>query len=207
MNLKKLDEYAEKYGNIPNDLNERFSYLLSVLNLKNKDIQKIKSSIKRIQNIKYNTITFIFYFTPQATPRPRYSRFSKVFYVKNILDYNTIFKEFIDSCEDIDFKISTPCEFLTKTYFPTPAQMSKTDRILAELELINNISKPDWDNLGKTYSDMVQKHLILDDALIYDGRVIKAYSIKPRIEITIRYMDEFDSAYNMKKVLKWKVSE
>ena len=43
----------------------------------------------------------------------------------------------------------------------------RVDSILAELGLIKNISKPDGDNLLKSYSDMVQKHIIVDDALFY----------------------------------------
>lgn len=207
MSNKKITEYENKYGSIPKSFNERFLYLIQSLKLKDNDVSKLKKSIKRILSIKKKEITFIFYFTPQATPRPRYSRFSKVFYVKNALNYNDIFGQFIDSCSDINFKIITPCEFECKTFAPIPDQMSKNDKLLAELSLITNISKPDWDNLGKTYSDMVQKHLILDDSLIYKGIVEKHYSVKPRIEIRIKYLNEFDSKYNERKVKGWSVYE
>lgn len=203
MSNKKIQEYQNKYGDIPKKFNERFLYLINKLQLKDNDLSKLKNSIKRIQSIKYNEITFIFYFIPQATPRPRYSRFSKVFYIKNAMNYNQVFGEFIDGCDDINFKIITPCEFECKTFAPIPEQMNKIDKILAELSLIQNISKPDWDNLGKTYSDMVQKHLILDDSLIFKGSVEKLYSSKPRIEIKIRYMNDFDSKYNERKVRNW----
>ena len=201
---KKVIEYEEKYGNIPKDFHERFIYLLSTLNLKIKDIDKIKQGIKRILGIRYEEISFSFYFFPQATPRPRYSRFSKVFYVKNMLNYNELFGEFVESCEDIDFKITTPAELICKTYSPIPSSMNRIDSILAELGLIKNISKPDGDNLLKSYSDMVQKHIIVDDALFYKMHIEKLYSFKPRIEITIRYMVDYDSEYNKKKIKKYK---
>jgi len=102
---KKITEYFNKYGQIPSDYFERFNYLITELNLKIKDIDKIKDSIKRILNIQTRELSFVFYFIPQATPRTRYSRFTKSFYVKNALDYNAVFKDFIDSCEDINFKI------------------------------------------------------------------------------------------------------
>jgi Holliday junction resolvase RusA-like endonuclease len=207
MSNKKIEEYETKYGNIPKLFNERFLYLMQILNIKESDIIKLRKSIKRITSIKHKELRFIFYFTPQATPRPRYSRFSKVFYVKNALNYNEIFGKFIESCEDINFKIITPCTFECKTFAPIPEQMSKNDKMLAELSLLANISKPDWDNLGKTYSDMVQKHLILDDSLIYKGTVEKAYSIKPRIEITIKYLNDFDCKYNERKVKNWSVNK
>ena len=201
---KKLTEYFSKYGDIPNEYFERFAYLISTLNIKMKDIDKIKKSIKRILGIKYEEISFVFYFYPQATPRPRYSRFTKSFYVKNALDYNSIFKEFMESCEDINFKITTPCELYCKTYSPIPSNMNKTDSILAELGLIKHVSKPDADNLLKSYSDMIQRNIIIDDALFYKMDIEKLYSFKPRIEITIRFMTEYDSNYTQKKIEKYK---
>lgn len=204
---KKLIEYETKYGNIPKDFYERFSYIISQMNLKIKDIEKIKKSIKRILGIKYEELSFVFYFFPQATPRPRYSRFSKVFYVKNMLNYNEIFKEFIDSCDDINFKIATPCELICKTYAPIPSSMNKIEKILAELGLIKNISKPDCDNLLKSYSDMIQKTLIVDDAIFYKMTLEKSYSFKPRIEITIRFMTEYDSKFNQEKLEKYNIDK
>ena len=78
--------------------------------------------------------------------------------------------------------------------------MNKAEKILAELGLLCPISKPDWDNLGKAYSDMVQQALIMDDALIFSAESIKRYSIKPRVEIEISYMMDFDCEYNRKKI-------
>ena len=203
MKNKKITEYIEKYNEIPYNLSDRILYLFETLNITLKDIRKIKDNISLNLSNKYKEINFIFYFFPQATPRPRYSRFSKVFYVKNILDYNKLFKEIIESCEDIDFIIDTPCEFYCHTYFPTP-KMNKVETVLSELDLIHNISKPDWDNIGKTYSDMIQKHLLIDDSIIYKGVSEKHYSIKPRIEITVRYLVNHDSKYNKNKISKWK---
>lgn len=201
---KKLLEYENKYGNVPNDYYERFSYIISKMNLKIKDIDKIKKSIKRVLGIRYEELSFVFYFFPQATPRPRYSRFTKMFYIKNMMNYNEIFKEFIDSCDDINFKIITPCELICKTYSPIPSGMNRVESILAELGLIRNVSKPDADNLLKTYSDMIQKHLVVDDALFYKMSLEKFYSFKPRIEITIRFMTDYDSKFNNKKIQNFK---
>ena len=204
---KKIKEYISKYSNIPDILQDRLIYLLDKINIKIKDIDKIKNKIIENRNINIKELNFIFYFFPQATPRPRYSKFTKVFYVKNLLNYNELFKQVIDECDDIDFIIDTPCEFYCKTYFPIPNQMNKSEQILAELGLIHNLSKPDFDNLAKTYSDMIQKHLLIDDSIIYKGTSEKAYSCKPRIEITIRYLENHDSLYNKRKTEKWKRKE
>ena len=80
--------------------------------------------------------------------------------------------------------------------------MTKSEQILAEMGLIRPISKPDWDNLGKSYSDMIQGVLIQDDSLIIEGVSRKFYSAKPRVEITIEYLKDFDSKFNENKIIK-----
>ena len=87
-----------------------------------------------------------------------------------------------------------------RCYIKTPSSFSKSDTIIAELGYIRPISKPDWDNLGKTYSDMLTDVLILDDAHIVDGRCSKYYSLHPRIEMDIKYQLEPDSKYNERKI-------
>ena len=47
---------------------------------------------------------------------------------------------------------------------------------------------------------MIQDYLIADDALIVKGTSEKFYSIKPRIEIEIEYMEDFDSIFNRNKM-------
>ena len=202
---KKLREYINKYGLISKDFNERFTYLIKELKITISDIENIKKKILNIINAKWNKIDLVFYFIPQATPRPRYSNFTKAFYVKNAFNYNNLFKDFINQSEDLKDLITTPCRFYCDIFLPTPSQMTKIEKILCELKLLYAISKPDWDNIGKTYSDMVQTHLLIEDCLIIDGRVRKFYSIKPRIEIRIEFMNEYDCMFNKKRIEKWKV--
>lgn len=200
MKNKFIEEYIDKYGNIPNDFTDRFLYLINSMKLKSKDILKLKTRIYKNMDIKYKQLSFVFYFTPQATPRPRYSKFTKAFYVPNKMNYNKIFGEYLDSINEGQFPIKTPCEFYCKAYLPIPSSMNNTEKILSELGLIRHMSKPDFDNIAKTYSDMIQNHLIIDDAIIYRGVIEKHYSIKPRVEISIRYMEEFDSKFNKNKM-------
>lgn len=203
-NNKHIKEYMNKYKDIPNNYKDRLRYIMNSLQIKDKDIKNIKERIKYILGINKKSISFVFYFLPKATPRPRYSRFNKSFYVKNAIDYNSVFKEFIEKHTNIDLKITTPCELYCKTFSPIPSSMNKIESILAELGLIKHISKPDGDNLLKSYSDMIQKTLVIDDSLFYKMSIEKYYSFKPRIEITVKYMTEFDSAYNKNKISKYK---
>lgn len=198
--INNLKDYNDEYGHIQKDFINRVFDLFSLKKIKEKDFNKLKYEIRRIRGIQKHEISFVFYFTPQATPRPRYSKFTKSFYIKNKLQYNDLFGQFIREV-NINTKITTPCEFYCKTYSPIPSGMNKIETFLAELSLIKNISKPDWDNLAKTYCDMVQKHLILDDSLIYKGSLEKLYSTKPRIEMIIKYYDDYDCNYNAKKIM------
>lgn len=200
--MKGIKEYNQKYGHVPRDFWERVSGLID--ELKEDDYVSLKKTIRGLLEREYTDFTIIFYFLPKATPRTRYSGITRVFYVKDAMNYNKIFGEFVNSCEDLKDIIVTPCEFYTRTYAPTPEAMNKLEKVLAELELLHQLSKPDWDNLGKTYSDMVQKHLLLDDSLIYKGTVEKLYSLCPRVEINFKVMKKHDCKYNKKKIEKWK---
>lgn len=197
----KLKEYEDRYGGIPKEFHDRFIYLWKSMKFKERDLDKLRNMIRHILKINKKELSFVFYFIPEATPRARYSRFTKAFYVKKSVDYGSLFESFINSCNDIDI-ITTPCEFYCKTYKPTPSGMNRYEKVLCELGLIKDIAKADWDNLAKTYCDMIQHGLLLDDSLIYKGELEKLYSIRPRIEITIKYYDIHDSTYNQKKIEK-----
>ena len=198
---KELNQYKERYYDIPKDLNERMIYLINNLKLTDKNLKNIKKKIKSYKNTKWMTIDLVIHFVPKATPRARTSKFAKHFYVSDAASNSNIMKKFVLENMSEYPLITTACKFYCKTYFPTPiSQMNKEEIILSELEITRHMSRPDWDNLGKTYSDMIQKHLILEDSNIIDGRVQKFYSIRPRIEIHIEYMDKYDSKYNKRRI-------
>jgi len=201
---RRIKEYQEKYDHIPNDFSERFKYILNLLKPSTKDIDNLKKALMKLKRVKWESLDFVFYFFPQATARPRIGR-RRVFYVKDAKNYNDIFKDFMDSSKDLHHLITTPCKFYCDLYMKMPDNMSKVEKILAELKTLCALPRPDWDNAGKTYSDMIQKHLLIEDCLIIDGRVRKFYSFKPRIEIHIEYMDKYDCKFNKKKVESWKV--
>lgn len=190
--LKK--EYNEIYGEIPEDPKEIVSNLLERLTAAG--MMNYEESCKRIKKRKWIKKQFVFYILPKATPRPRLGR-NGIFYVKGASDNKKFFKNFIKD-EDINI-IKTPTKFRCTSYLPTPKSMRSYEKVLAELGLIYPVSKPDWDNLAKAYSDMIQGLLLYDDALIIDGSSRKFYSMKPRIEIEIEYLSDFDSDFNKKK--------
>lgn len=200
--MKKIEkDYQERYGNIPNDSDERFIYITNGMRITPKMNDDISYQMDNIKNIKWNNLNFVIYLLPKATPRPRHNGKRNIFYVSGAKDNKDIFKRIISDYGDIGI-ITTPCKFTCISYMPIPKSMSAKERILAEKGLIRPISKPDWDNLGKTYSDMIQGTLLLDDSLIVEGVSKKFYSFKPRIEIHIEYMEAHDSLYNERKIRK-----
>ena len=186
-------EYNENYGHIKDNYDDRLNCLLSEIKLKNKDVY---SEIKRVNSIGWSKLSLIIYLIPKGTPRPRCGN-RGVFYVKGADINRKIFKKFASE-NDITL-ITTPTKFYCTSYFPIPKTMSPVEKILAELGFIRPISKPDWDNIAKGYCDMIQSDLLYDDCLVIEGVSKKFYSIKPRIEITLEYMNEHDCKFNEKK--------
>lgn len=199
--MKKIEsDYIDKYGDIKRNDVDRLLDIMNNLKLSNKDKDNLFINMKFIKSIKWNRISFTIYLLPKSTPRPRHNMLRNTFYVIGAKDNKDIFKKFICNL-DYDM-ITTPCKFTCVSYLPIPSGMNKIEKILSELGLIRPIVKPDWDNLGKTYSDMIQGTLLFDDSLIIEGVSKKYYSFKPRIEIIIDYMDEHDSMFNTKKMRK-----
>lgn len=197
--LKMEKEYHETYGDIPKDYLGRLDYILSQVKTSKSVKGKLLSKIDRIRNIKWEKIEYTIFLVPKATPRPRTS-FQNHFYVSGASDNKKLMKQFWKANEGKYKTIVTPCKFECISYLPIPKSMKISEQILAELGFIRPISKPDFDNLAKTYTDMIQGTLLYDDALIIEGESKKYYSVKPRIEISISYMLEYDSEYNRKKL-------
>lgn len=202
--LKLEKEYQELYGDIPDQFGSRLEYLINMVNL-SRCKKSIFDEIDRIRNIKWINHEFTINILPKATPRPRASSVNgkhTFFYVKGAADNKKIFKKYIEDAQLKDKipMIYTATKFNVKAYFPIPKSMSGVEKVLAELGLIRHIVKPDFDNLVKTYSDMITGIILYDDSIIVEGSLKKYYSLKPRIEISISYMDSFDSSFNEKKL-------
>ena len=198
--MKMETEYKEEYGHISRNRSERIDDFIKTHNL-GKFKTSIFDEIKRINSISWKEEKFIIYLLPKGTPRPRSTSKGSFFYVKGAKDNKTFFKKQLMNMEDLPY-ITTACEFECNSYFPIPKGMKAIEQLLAEYGFVRPISKPDWDNLGKTYSDMIQDIILDDDAFIIEGASRKYYSWKPRIEITIRYMTDYDSSFNKNKILK-----
>lgn len=198
--IQQALEYHKNYGHIPKDYMERLSWLYNEVGFTQKQIIDLINDIDRLSKIDWQELTYIFYMMPKPSPRPRLSTNAFHFYVGGAKINKEIMERFAEEHSDMECVISTPCSLDAKVYMPTPKGMNAREKIAAELGLIHNINAPDWDNLGKSYCDMVQDVLVSNDSLVFRGAVQKYYSILPRIEVKIRFMPVFDCKYNKRTV-------
>ena len=176
---------------------------------------------------KYNTMKERLYFKrffivlyeiPEGSPRPRFRlvnrknlrnmaianpNFIHVYspvgaednkYMKRLLTKDE-FKEFTNL-------IYTPCIVDYKAFFKTPSSFNSVEKYLAELGVYTPISKPDWDNIGKKYCDMTNENLWVDDRLVIQGTVEKLYSVLPRVEITIDFLNMLQNRHQAESIRK-----
>jgi Holliday junction resolvase RusA-like endonuclease len=200
--IQEALEYHQKYGSIPKNYMERLSWLYDDIGFTEKQLYTLIDKIDELATVQWDELRYIFYMMPKPTPRARSSSATNTFhfYVGGAKFNKDIMERFMEEHSDMECVISTPTKLDTKVYMPTPKGMNTIEKMAAELELIHNINAPDWDNLGKTYSDMVQDVLISNDSIVSRGCIEKFYSILPRIEVTIRFMKSFDCKYNKRTV-------
>ena len=197
---KDIMEYHEKFANIPKDYMERLAYLYHAYPYTKADLESLIQKINKLSSVYWDSVTYIFYMNPKSSPRPKLNTKTFTFYVKDAKNFKQLFDDFKDQHSDMECVISTPCIIETKSYIETPAGMTLQEKMAAELELIHHVNSPDYDNLAKTYTDMVQKTLVSNDSIIFRGVSEKFYSILPRIEVTLKYMTAYDCKYNKKRV-------
>lgn len=209
---QKQKEYDIKYGDIPDNYYDRLSWMIDRYNLSESKMMEIANKRNAaINNLFFYTCKVIQLFEePEGTHRPRFriirkNNFNQAaildkefihVYTPNAQDDFNYMRKITEEKElsDIDGLINTPCIIQYDAYYKTPSYFSTTDTFLAEIGLFRPaITKPDWDNLGKKYCDMYNHNIWLDDSQVITGTVNKYYSIKPRVEITLWYLN---SVYN-----------
>ena len=215
---EKFIEYQDKYRNIPLDYRERLNYMCDKYKLSPKRMREIISTRDSILNsMYYKSLKICLYEEPEGTPRPRArlinrynildeskadSNFIQIYPITGKAD-NMYMKKLVSQNDYLEANelIYTPCDVCVNVYFKPPSSFTINDLFLAEIGLIRPIKKPDWDNIGKKYSDMYNGNIWLDDDLVIDGQVRKWYSILPRVEIDLKYTNMLfnKSQYNQMK--------
>lgn len=203
---QKHEEYIAKFGNIPIDYKERLTWLYDKLGITEQQaFQILQKRDKIMESLYYYDTEIILFEVPEGSPRPRFRIVNRA-NISNMAMSNpefvhvysltgkedNMFMKRLMSQEDfdaLDRMICTPCIIDINAFLKTPAYYNKEDTILAEIGLYRPICKPDWDNLGKKYSDMFNANVWLDDTLVIDGSIHRYYSVLPRIEIRLKYLN------------------
>ena len=202
---QKQKEYQSKYANIPIDYKQRLNYLCTELNISyNEAIDILNERDRRMNNLYYTMIRIVLYQIPEGAKRPRYRFVNRGNLINAAISDPSLIhvyspgaaanheymKRLVDSeIIQLEHLICTPCNVHYRAYFTTPKSYNKQEVFMAEIGLNRPIVKPDWDNIGKLYSDMYNSNVWIDDALTIDGTVSKYYSILPRVEIDLGYLN------------------
>lgn len=193
MKMSVLNQrYRDFYEDLPDDYNEQIEYLKSHNNV---DDEKVSSEIEAINNIEWKTLKFSFNVIPQPACRPRLTS-GGVVYVEGAKENWNYVSRIIQDANIIH----TACKLLVECYLPIPNSMNSCEKILAQMKYIRPVGGGDWDNFGKTYSDAIQRTLIINDNIIISGTCEKYYCVKPRVDITIEYQVDYDSKYNKRRI-------
>ena len=215
--LVKSSLYEDKYRGIPIDYDDRLSYLYDKLKINNKvENEILEKRIQMITSLYFNDIKIVLFEIPEGAPRPRFRIINRSNFMNEaIANPNFVHVYSVNAHEDSVFMsrllaqdlislqnlICTPCEITINTYSPTPSYFNRVDTFLAELGLHRPIAKPDWDNIEKKYSDMFNHNIWLDDTLVIDGHIHKYYSILPRLEIDLRYLNMVYNRYQYNSII------
>jgi Holliday junction resolvase RusA-like endonuclease len=219
-NKQKL--YDTLYSHIPKDYDERLDWMVDQFHLTSMKMDNIIGKYNTMKKqLYYKRFFIVLYEIPEGSPRPRFRLVNRK-NLRNIAIANPNFihvyspvgaedrkfmKQLLTKQDFRDYNklIYTPCIVNYKAFFKTPSSFNSVEKYLAELGVYNPISKPDWDNIGKKYCDMTNENIWVDDRLVIKGTVEKYYSILPRVEITIDYLNMLQNkqqAESLKKIFK-----
>lgn len=219
--LEKSLEYANKYGAIPIDYEERLSYMYDLYNIDEKKQRMIFDQRNgMLHSLYFKEYNIKLFENPEGSERPRTALVNR-HNLSNMAKENSSFIHIYSPCAkedsvylkrlitddelyELDSLICTPSIVDINIYIPTPNSFNGVQAFLAEMGLVRPIKKPDWDNAGKKYTDMLNLNVWIDDDIVIDGSVHKYYSILPRVEINIKYLNMFYNKYQYDQMIKRK---
>ena len=186
-----------------------------------------KAKAEEILRAKYNILSSLYYSDdilvvlyeePEGSPRPRARYVNKsnlTSYAKSDPGYIQVYsltgasdrkfmKRLIDDNDlmKLNHLICTPCDVEYNTFSKTPSSYNTINTFLSEVGIIRPISKPDFDNMEKKYADMYNGNVWIDDALVQDAAIHKYYSILPRVEIRLKFLNLLYTKYQYEQIIK-----
>jgi Holliday junction resolvase RusA-like endonuclease len=217
---QKALEYNEKYRDIIGlDAYGRLNFLCDKFHIGDRKYESILYARDcMLASMYYSIYRIVLYEDPEGSPRPRArlinrsnltnaamsnGNFIHIYSITGHAD-NLYMKRLMSQEEyaQLDSIIYTACDVDYYTFHKIPSNYNATDAILAEIGLERPLCKPDWDNIGKKYSDMYNGNVWIDDTCVIRGTVDKYYSILPRVEITLRFLNALYNVHQFRSMKK-----
>jgi len=167
-------------------------------NLKKAAKKAAKKASFIVDKREYRSIHILMYEYPMKTDRPR--TFNGHTFSPNAAANKDYFRKALTKIISTLQLITTPAEILIDAYLEMPSRVPPDEVILFEAKLLNPIDRPDYDNIEKCYTDMLTSVITTDDDIFYHAEITKYYSLLPRVDITIRYLNKHESDYIYKKI-------
>ena len=157
--------------------------------------ENVGKCVEKFTKIKWKTVCFEIPIKPEPSHRPRLCGYRV--YVPGAAKNQRFFQNKVLPKLNGLF-INTPCKVNADIYCETPASFTKTQKILAEMKILRPWGNTgDGDNYAKAIYDMMQPNeargnigIMTNDCLIIESTLRKYYSVTPRYEVTIQYMDK-----------------
>lgn len=216
---QKLHDYDENYGSYLNIKNDELKLIEKYFADNKLDLESALEkgrdrAIKILNKRKHKTLKITLYEEPFKTERPRVG-FYKNIYSPNASDNHKYMSENLNTLSTnieglldiLHNKINTPAEITIDAYFPVPKVKKKHayEILLYVTGVLKVCRDPDYDNIGKAYTDMLNSTVVLDDRIFYKGVINKKYAILPRVDIIVKYQEKHDSIVIYESLLTTKV--
>lgn len=130
----------------------------------------------------------VIYGKPFGKQRPRVTQrggYASAYTPKETVSYETLIRSEYVRQSNKFYESGVPLKLMIRAFFEIPASFGKRKTENALNDVIRPCKKPDWDNIGKIVADALNKVAYADDSQIVNARVIKRYSDRPRVEITL----------------------
>lgn len=176
-----------------NDNQSNVNRLLNEAGSKVADL--VAAIVDSYKGIKWKRVTIEIPMVPEPSHRPRLSGYRV--YVPGAAKNQRFFNKHVLPKLHGLF-ITTPCKVELDIFCQTPKSFNRTQTIIAEMGLLRPwVNTGDVDNFAKAALDMLQPNdkrghigIMENDCLVYEMNTRKFYSINPRYEMKITYMDK-----------------
>lgn len=200
---EKMEEYNHKYPIRTADPDALVETTLRNYIDQQKNPEKViakarEKALRIINNREYETIHILMYEYPFKTDRPR--TYLGHTWSPGAAENKSYFNRALKKINKTLKLINTPGEIELVAYLEMPKRVPPDEVILFETRLLKPVDKPDYDNIGKCYTDMFTWILTTDDDIFWRGEIRKYYSLVPRVDITIRYVTKHESDYIYRKL-------